>query len=137
MVGLSLMPGLLIEEKDAAHADGHACFVHRCRRKIALVYQLALSVIVLTIQGAFTGQVLLTLLSMVFGSWFSLLPGKSPVAQVMRVLPTFYLADGIYRAMQGQAATGGVLFNLSILAGSTCIIFVLTAWLRRRHRADP
>lgn len=178
IVGLSLMPGLLIEEKEkktlrmlmvtpASFAD-----VILGKLLIALIYQLALSLIVLVIQSAFTGQIPLLLLYTLLGSCFSLalglllgcifstasaagaagglvfllyivpsifagplgaLLGNNAVAQVVKVLPPYYMTDGTYNAMQGRASFGNALLDLGIIAGSTLVLLLIAAWLLRRQ----
>ncbi len=178
MVGLTLMPGLLIEEKEKKTLRmlmvTPASFTDVILGKllIALVYQLALSLIVLVIQNAFTGQIPLLLLYTLLGSCFSLalglllgsifstasaagaagglvfflyivpaifagplgtLLGNNAVAQVVKVLPPYYMADGTYNAMQGHATFGNALLNLGIIAGSTLVLLLIAAWLLRRQ----
>lgn len=180
IVGLSLMPGLLIEEKERKTLRmlmvTPASFTDVIAGKllIALIYQLVLSGIVLAIQSAFTEQVPLTLLYTVLGACFSLmlgllmgsifstagaagaaggllflayvvpsvfigplasLLGTSPIMQAIKALPTYYIVDGIYSAMQGQASAGNTLLDLSLIAGSIGVLFVITAWLLRRQSA--
>lgn len=180
IVGLSLMPGLLIEEKErktlrmlmvtpASFAD-----VIVGKLLIALIYQLILSGLVLIIQSAFSGQLPLTLLFTVLGAGFSLtlglllgsifstagaagavggllflayvapsilvgplaaLMGTNPITQALKALPTYYMIDGIYNAIQGQAAPGNTLLDLSITAGTTLLLFLLTVWFLRRQAA--
>lgn len=178
MVGISLMPGLLIEEKErktlrmlmvtpASFAD-----VIVGKLLVALGYQLVLSLVVLGIQGGFTGQIPLVLLYTLLGSCMSLalglllggvfqtastagavsgtliifyiLPGifsgpmgsilgSNPVAQAMKVLPTYYLSDGAYNAMQSQGSFGGNLLDIGVILATTLVLVAITAWVLRRQ----
>jgi ABC-2 type transport system permease protein len=178
IVGTSLMPGLLIEEKEKKTLRmlmvTPASFTDVIMGKllIALVYQLVLSTIVLAIQGGFTGHVSLVLLYMLLGSCFSLalgllfggifstastagavggmltfiyiipaiftgplasLMGSSPVAQIVKVLPTYYMADGAYNAMQSQGSFNSNLLDISVILGSALVLVLITAWVLRRQ----
>lgn len=178
MVGTSLMPGLLIEEKEkktlrmlmvtpASFAD-----VILGKLLVALFYQLLLSLIVLAIQSGFTGQVAMVLLYTLLGSIFALalgllfgsifqtmaaagavggvasfiyiipgifvgplgqLLGNSPILQVLKVLPTYYMADGVYNAMQGQGTFSNNLLDISVIVISTVVLLALATWTLRRQ----
>jgi ABC-2 type transport system permease protein len=179
IVGLSLMPGLLIEEKEKKTLRmlmvTPASFTDVILGKllIALGYQIALSLIVLVIQSAFTGQIPLVLLYTLLGSCFSLalglllgcifstasaagaagglvffiyivpaifagplgtlLANNNPIAQIVRVLPTYYMAEGAYNAMQSLGSLSSHLLNIAIIAGSTLVLLLIAAWLLRRQ----
>ncbi|HEU5379542.1 MAG TPA: ABC transporter permease [Ktedonobacteraceae bacterium] len=178
MVGTSLMPGLLIEEKEKKTLRmlmvTPASFTDVVLGKllIALVYQLLLSGIVLIIQGGLRGQISLVLLYALLGSCFSLALGLlfggifsttsaagavggfvsmiyivpvlfvgplsslfsvSPVTQAIKVLPTYYIAEGAYNAMQSQGSLNSHLLDISIALASTIVLVMLTAWLLRRQ----
>lgn len=178
MVGTSLMPGLLIEEKEkktlrmlmvtpASFAD-----VILGKLLIALVYQLLLSIIVVAIEGGFTGQIPLILLYMLLGSCLSLalglllggifqtastagavggmlmfiyiipaiftgplatLLGNSPLLTLIKILPTYYIADGAYNAMQNQGTLNGHLLDIGVLLGTTLALIAITTWVLRRQ----
>ena len=178
IVGTSLMPGLLIEEKERKTLRmlmvTPASFTDVILGKllIVLVYQLLLSGIVLAIQGGFTGQISLVLLYTLLGSCFSLalgllfgglfsttgaaggasgiltfiyilpilftgtlgqLIGNNPVAQAVKFLPTYYISDGVYNAMQNQGTFSGHLLDISVLLSSIIVLIALTAWVLRRQ----
>jgi ABC-2 type transport system permease protein len=177
LVGMSVVPGLLIEEKEkktlrmlmvspASWAD-----VISAKLLVALGYQLVLSVIALGIAKGFTGQVPLVLLFALLGSLFSVAVGAlagcifktqaasggftciavfmfivpifflpafglaagSPAAQAVRVLPTYWIADGAIKALQNQATLENVLLDVVIVLGSTLLIFLLSVWGLRRQ----
>jgi len=178
MVGLTLMPGLLIEEKEKKTLRmlmvTPASFTDVILGKllIALGYQLALSLIALAIQNGFIGQVPLVLLYALLGSCFSLALGlllgcifstasaagaagglvffiyivpaifagplgtllvNNPIAQVVKVLPPYYMAEGVYNAMQSQGSLSSNLLDIGIIAGSTLVFLLVAAWLLRRQ----
>ncbi|HXR66678.1 MAG TPA: ABC transporter permease [Ktedonobacteraceae bacterium] len=178
ILGTSLMPGLLIEEKERKTLRmlmvTPASFTDVILGKLFVVlgYQLLLSLIALAIVGGFTGLVPLVLLYTLLGSCLSLaiglllgatfqtagtagaiggmlsfiyiLPavfsgplgalfGNNPIIQVMKVFPTYYIADGVYNAMQNQGTFGGHLLDLGIVLGSTLLLLALTTWILRRQ----
>ena len=178
IVGTSLVPGLLIEEKEKKTLRmlmvTPASFTDVILGKllIALGYQLLLSVIVLTIQGGFTGQVPLVLLYTLLGACMSLaiglllggifqtastagaiggmltfvyvipdifsgplgaLLGNNPIGQIVKVLPTYYVIDGAYNAMQGQGTLSGHLLDISVILSTTLVLLAITTWVLRRQ----
>lgn len=178
MVGLSLMPGLLIEEKEKKTMRmlmvTPASFTDVILGKllIALIYQLVLSIVAVAIEGGFTGQVPITLIYMLLGAAMSLSLGLliggafqtastagtvggmlmflyiipaifagplgpllngNPVTQIVKILPTYYIADGAYNAMQNQGTLSGHLLDMSVLLGTTLVLIALTVWVLRRQ----
>ena len=181
-VGLVLMPSRLIEEKEkktlrmilVAPASYGDVIVGKLLP--ILVYQLALSVIVVTIiQGGLTGDIPLVLLYILLGGLFALalglligsifetttaanavsgiavfiliLPGifvgalgqllgnGSPVAQISRFVPTYYVAEGASNALRQQGSFSGNLLDVGVIVGSTIVLLLLSAWLVRRQAA--
>ena len=107
MVGTSLMPGLLIEEKEkktlrmlmvtpASFAD-----VILGKLLIALVYQFLLSLIVIAIQSGFTGQIPLLLLYTLLGAFLSLALGL--------------LLGGVFQTASTAGAVAGMLMFIYIV----------------------
>lgn len=178
MVGTSLVPGLLIEEKERKTlrmlmvAPASFTDVILGKLLVTLVYQLLLSLIVLAIIGGFMGQVPLVLLYTLLGACFSLalgllfggmfatasaagavsgivsliyiipgifsgplgqLFGNNSLASLVKVLPTYYIADGIYNAMLNQGSSASTLLDLGVIVGSTLVLMILTAWVLRRQ----
>lgn len=178
LVGVSLMPGLLIEEKEKKTLRmlmvTPASFTDIIVGKllVVLAYQLLLSVVALAIEGSFTGQIPLLLLYMLLGSSMSLaiglllggifqtasaaglvgglisfmyiipavfagplgtLIGNNPVSQIVKILPTYYIADGTYNAMQNQGAFGGHLLDIGVILGTTLVLIAITGWVLRRQ----
>ncbi len=180
IVGSALVPGLLTEEKEkktlrmlmvtpASFAD-----VVAGKLLVGLVYQLILSILVLTIKGSFTGQLPLIILFVLLGAVFSIsigllagsvfhttsaagaftgiasfiyiLPvffvgafgqlfGNNPFAIIIKVLPTYYIADGAANAISGQASWSGTLLDVGIVLACIVLIFLLAVSLLRRQAA--
>src|SRR5215469_251554 len=180
LVGTSLVPGLLAEEKEkktlrmlmvspASFSDFVAA-----KLLVGLAYQLLLALVALSIKGGYTGEVPLVLLFTLLGSCFSvtvglligsifqtttatgafsgmlsfiyILPiffvgpfmqllGNSPFTQVIRVLPTYYIAEGAANALQGQATFSGTLLDVSVVLSSIVLLFLVAVWSLRRQTA--
>ena len=180
-IGIAFVPYLLVEEKEkktmrmlmispASWSD-----IVLGKLLVGLGYQLAISFVVILIQGGFIGQVPLLLLFLLLGSSFGLVVGLffgnisqtngnigvfvgvvsvaytlpslvlgplyvilqgSPLEQATKVLPTYYMADGILKAMQNQASPDNVSLDIVILAGCTVIFFCAAIWTLR-HKSAP
>jgi ABC-2 type transport system permease protein len=178
LVGTSLTPGLLLEEKEkktlrmlmvtpASFSD-----VIMGKLLVALSYQLVLTGVALAIQGGFSGQIPLVLLFVLLGSCFSvalgllfgsifqtstvaggvggiavfiyILPGifvgpleqllgNSPIVQAMRILPTYYIASGVYNASQNQGTWENTLLDIGVTVGCTFVLLVISTWMLRRQ----
>jgi ABC-2 type transport system permease protein len=59
--------------------------------------------------------------------------GNNPIIQIMKVFPTYYIADGAYNAMQNQGTLSAHLLDLGIVLGSTLMLIAVTAWILRRQ----
>lgn len=180
LVGTSLVPGLLAEEKEkktlrmlmvspASFSD-----VVAAKLLVGLVYQLLLAMVALGIKGGYTGEVPLVLLFVLLGSCFSvslglligsifqtttatgafsgmisfiyILPiffvgpfvrllGSNPFTQLIKVLPTYYIADGAINAIQGQATFSTTLLDVSVILASIVLLFLVAVWSLRRQAA--
>lgn len=86
--------------------------------------------------GAFSGIVFfLYVVPAVFSGPLASLFSSSPFVQLVKVLPTYYIANGAYNAMQSQGTLGSHLFAIGILVGSTLVLLAITAWVLRRQSA--
>lgn len=85
--------------------------------------------------GAFSGiGSFLYIIPVFFVGPFSTLLGTSGgVAQVVKALPTYWLADGIINAMMNQSVLGTVLLDAGIVIASTLLLFMLAVWSLRRQ----
>ena len=86
--------------------------------------------------GLFVGIVSLayTLPSLVLGPLYVILQG-SLFEQAIKVLPTYYMADGILKAMQNQATPGNTLLDILILSIATVLLFCAANWTLNRQSA--
>jgi ABC-2 type transport system permease protein len=180
LVGISLVPQLLIEEKEkktlrmlmvtpASFGD-----VIAGKLLVVLIYQFILTGVVLAIQGGYTGQVPLVLLFAFLGACLSLslgllfgavfqtgaaaggvggvvsifyivagifvgplgkMLGNNPVIQIVKFLPTYYIADGIYNAALSQGTLKGNLVDIGVILGCTIVLLVVSTWILRRQAA--
>lgn len=178
MIGTSLMPGLLIEEKERKTLRmlmvTPASFTDVIMGKLlaVLIYQLLVSLLALAVIGGFMGQIPLVLLYTLLGACFSLalgllcggifstasaagavggilsliyiIPGlfAGPLGQVlgssgftsvMKVFPTYYMADGIYNAILNQGSPGSAALDIGVIVGSTLALVAITVWVLRRQ----
>jgi ABC-2 type transport system permease protein len=178
-VGLTLMPGLLIEEKEkktlrmlmvspASFGD-----VIMGKLLVVLVLQLALSLIMVALLGGFSGNVQLMLLYLLVGAAFALsvglligsllgtaaaaggveiipifafiipavfIPlapflGANPIAQLIKILPSYYMSDGAFNALQKQGTFNGNVLDVGVTLGCAAITLLLTLWVLRRQSA--
>jgi ABC-2 type transport system permease protein len=180
MMGVSIIPNLLVEEKEkktlrmlmvspATYTD-----VILGKLLVGLVYQLLLSLIVLGILNGFTGNLAALLLFILLGAGFSLALGLligslfqttgavgglmaivsllyiapaifvgplamvlqgNGIGQVIKVLPTYYIAQGAYDAVQNLSTPGSVLLNGGIVLGCAVIVLAAAVWALRRQAA--
>ena len=180
-VGTSLVPSLLVEEKEkktlrmlmvspASFAD-----VVLAKLLVGLVYQLVLGLVAVAITGGFSGsQIPLLLLFALLGSCFSvalgllvgslvqttsasgafsgtlsfiyILPaffvgpfaqllGGSPITQIIKILPTYYLADGTANAILSTSNLGQLALDAGIAIASIVALLLLAVWTLRRQAA--
>jgi len=52
---------------------------------------------------------------------------------LMKIFPTYYIADGVYKAMQNRGTLNDQLLDLGVLLGSILILLALTTWILRRQ----
>lgn len=86
--------------------------------------------------GGFIAIVSLVLMLSGFsvGSLALLIGGSgSPILQIMKILPTFYIAQGAYDAMNNQSDLNNILFNGGMILAWTVILCIGAAWLLRRQ----
>lgn len=139
---------------------------------VMLIYQLAISGIVLAMQGAFTGQIPLVVLFALLGGCFSIalgllfgcifksssaartvggfavfiyiLPGiftgplmpfvgGNPVVQAFRIIPTYYVVDGVYNAIHNQGTWGNTLTDIAVITGCIIALLAISIGMLRRQ----
>ncbi|HLJ80935.1 MAG TPA: hypothetical protein VKT52_05565, partial [Ktedonobacterales bacterium] len=57
----------------------------------------------------------------------------SAITQIIKILPTYYLAEGVNNALQHQGSFSSNVTDISITLGCALVIFVGTVWLLRRQ----
>jgi ABC-2 type transport system permease protein len=58
---------------------------------------------------------------------------NTPTAQVMKFIPTYYLSDGVFKALSNQGWNASVFLDVGIILGCTIVLFALASWLLRRQ----
>ena len=59
--------------------------------------------------------------------------GTNPFTSIIKVLPTYYIADGVMNAIQGQGIPAGMLLDVSVVLGSIVLLFLVGSWFLRRQ----
>ncbi|HLW02485.1 MAG TPA: ABC transporter permease [Ktedonobacterales bacterium] len=176
-VGLSLLSGLVIEEKEKQTlrwllvSPGALGDLLVGKVLVTLAYQLLLSVGVMALLGGFEGNAPLLLLYILLGACMTLalgllfgvhfhtasaaqvvsglsiflflLPGvivplapfiaSNPITDVVKILPTYYLADGANNAIQRVGTFNSNLLDVGVLLTTTLVAFLLAVWRLRRQ----
>jgi ABC-2 type transport system permease protein len=60
---------------------------------------------------------------------------NSLVVQVAQAFPTYYIADGLFKAMENKNLVSALLLDLGIVIGSTVVLLAVSTWLLRRQAA--
>jgi len=55
------------------------------------------------------------------------------LTQVIKVLPTYYIADGAINAVQNHGTSGSMLLDFTVVLGSIIILFLVAVWALRRQ----
>ncbi len=86
--------------------------------------------------GAFGGIVGLLFLVPIFVVDFasSGTSGNS-IAQALKLLPTYYLADGMFAALNGTTTTTGLATDLAVVAGTIAVFIAAAVYALRRQSA--
>jgi len=177
IVGLSIMPGLVIEEKERKTlrwllvSPGSLSDILVGKALVTLAYQLLVSVGVMALLGGFGGIIPLLLLYILLGAGLALAMGllfgvlfqtasaagvvsglssflfilpaviiplasfiaSNPITNVMKVLPTYYLADGANNAIQHVGSFSSNLLDAGVILATTLVVFLLAVWMLRRQ----
>jgi ABC-2 type transport system permease protein len=59
--------------------------------------------------------------------------GNSPIVQVMRIVPTYYIADGMYNAVRNQGTWGNTLLDIGVIVGCILVLLAISTWILRRQ----
>jgi hypothetical protein len=55
--------------------------------------------------------------------------------RVAKVLPTYYIAEGVYNASQRLGTLGSNALDTGVSLGSTIVLLAISAWVLRRQAA--
>jgi ABC-2 type transport system permease protein len=58
--------------------------------------------------------------------------GNSPVRYIIKLIPTYYIADGVYNAITSAGTVGSNLLDLGVIIGCTIILIAVSSWILRR-----
>ncbi|HEX8995875.1 MAG TPA: ABC transporter permease [Ktedonobacterales bacterium] len=84
--------------------------------------------------GGFLGIVsLLFVLPAVFASPLGTFFGTGLIQSTLRLLPTYYMADGLLNALKNQGAAADALLDLSVTVGGMLICLVAAIWILHRQ----
>ena len=59
--------------------------------------------------------------------------GDGLAVQIARLLPTYYLAEGVVNASQNLGSWGSNLLDIGVILGSTLVLLAISAWELRRQ----
>ncbi len=83
--------------------------------------------------GAFGGLGVFIFITPLFFSDLLGLTGNTPLAQAMKVLPAYWVGDGVIKALQNRATLDNSLLDMLIVLGSIILIFLVSIWGLRRQ----
>jgi ABC-2 type transport system permease protein len=83
--------------------------------------------------GSGIGSALIILPAVLAGPFGELVLGNSAIGQVLKVLPTYYIADALYIALLNQNKLGSVLLDAGVLCACIVALFALAVWALRRQ----
>lgn len=178
VVGLSLLPGLVIEEKEKKTlrwllvSPGSLGDVLLGKLLVILAYQLVISVGMMALLGGFGGTIPLLLLYILLGACLALALGllfgvlfqtasaanvvcglsvliffilpsvivplapfiaSNPITNLVKILPTYYLADGANNAIQHVGSFSSNLLDVGVILVTTLVVFLIAVWTLRRQ----
>ncbi|HET8846670.1 MAG TPA: ABC transporter permease [Ktedonobacteraceae bacterium] len=85
--------------------------------------------------GGGIGSMLILLPALLVGPFGQLVLGNSSIGQVLKVLPTYYIADALYVALLNQDKLGSILLDAGVLCACIVALFALAVWALRRQAA--
>ena len=59
--------------------------------------------------------------------------GGSAIGQIIKVLPTYYVAEGVYHALNNTGNLTSNVVDVTVILGSALVLYVGTVWLLRRQ----
>ncbi len=83
--------------------------------------------------GGGIGSVLILLPAILAGPFGQLVLGNSSFGQMLKILPTYYIADALYIALLNQNRLGSLLLDVGVLCACIVALFMLAVWALRRQ----
>jgi ABC-2 type transport system permease protein len=89
-----------------------------------------------TAQGGIIGALSLVFVypALFAGALASLFQG-SLVVQIAGIFPTYYIADGLIKALSNQSLLGAMMLDIGVVLVCTVVLFVAATWSLRRQAA--
>jgi ABC-2 type transport system permease protein len=86
--------------------------------------------------GMFSGITSAIYIAPIFfvGLFYQLL-GDTPFTPFIKVLPTYYIADGVTKALQNAATWSNLWVDVSVVVGSIVLLLAIATWGLRRQAA--
>jgi hypothetical protein len=75
------------------------------------------------------------LVGIFFGPMGDVLGGGNVAAKIVRIPPTYSIADGVFNDAQSPGSLGGSLLDLGVILTSALLLFFTAAWILRRRSA--
>src|SRR5260370_42412606 len=61
--------------------------------------------------------------------------GSNPVVQALRIVPTYYIANGVYKAIHNKGKWGNTLLEIGLIVGFSIVFLAFSTWMLRRPRS--
>ncbi len=90
-----------------------------------------------TTAGMFSGMVssVIYIVPIFFVGLFYQILGDTPFTPIIKVLPTYYIADGVTKALQSAATWSNLWLDVSVVIGSIALLLAIATWGLRRQAA--
>ncbi len=86
--------------------------------------------------GAAAGMLsIIYIIPIFFVGTFAQLFGSNPFTTIVKVLPPYYIADGVINALTNQSTTAGAALDAGVVLGCIVLLFLVATWLLRRQAA--
>lgn len=83
--------------------------------------------------GGGLGSALIVLPTILGGPLGALIIGNNAIGQVLKVLPTYYVADALYITLLNQNRLESMLLDAGVLCACIVVLFTLAVWALRRQ----
>jgi len=86
--------------------------------------------------GMFSGVMsIIYIVPIFFVGLFSQILGDNPFTPLIKVLPTYYIADGVTKALQNAATWSNLWVDVGAVVGSIIVLLAIATWGLRRQAA--